>query len=171
MSYALSVSLLRPVNIGELFSSTRDVLGDLTRLKESIEIKWEYPPNPKLRAAFTDALSEGVSFYVTLARVADGSLVDFGVIEPKWRVDDPADAYFSVHSFPPANVLALAMAIAAARLAGSKIEDGSSHWLPEETNDPDEVLRKFRLERSPVDLTTALSEIDHLLNWKKRAVG
>jgi hypothetical protein len=171
MSYDLSVALLRPVKVGELFSSARDVLSDLTGLKESIEIKWEYPPNPKLRAALTDALSEGVSFYITLAGIADGSLVDFGVINPKWRVGDPKLAYFSVHSFPPANVLALAMAIAAAQLAGSKIEDGSSHWLPEETNDPGDVLRKFRLERPPVDLTTALSEIDQLLNWKKRTVG
>lgn len=51
--------------------------------------------------------------------VAEGSLVKFGVIDPKWRADDPADTYFSVYSFPPANVLALAMAIAAAQLAGA----------------------------------------------------
>jgi hypothetical protein len=129
VSYALSVSLLRPVLVNELFSSTQAALADLTGLRDGLEIRWEYPPNSKVRAALTDSLSEGVSFYVTLASVADGSLVQFGVIDPKWRVDDPADAYFSVHSFPPANVLALAMAIAAGRLAGSKIEDSSSHWL------------------------------------------
>jgi hypothetical protein len=82
-----------------------------------------------MRAALTDVLSEGISFYVTLASIADGSLVQFGVIDPKWRADYPAIADFSVHNFPPANVLALAMAIAAAQLAGSKIEDSSSHWL------------------------------------------
>lgn len=170
MSYDLSVSLLRPVHINELFSSTQAALGDLTGLREGLEIRWEYPPNPKVRAALTDALSEGVSFYVTLASVADGSLVQFGVIDPEWRPDDPLHAYFSVHSFPPANVLALAMAIATAQLAGSKIEDGSSHWLAEEINEPHEVLTKFRLPRSPGDLNSALSQIDELLNWKKRLV-
>jgi hypothetical protein len=170
MSYDLSVALLRPVKVGELFSSARDVLSDLTGLKESIEIKWEYPPNPKVRAALTDTLSEGVSFYVTLASIVDGSLVQFGVIDLKWRPDDPLHAYFSVHSFPPANVLALAMAKAAAQLAGSKIEDGSSHWLAEEINEPDEVLTKFRLRGAAGDLNSALSQIDELLNWRKRAV-
>ena len=169
MSYDLSVPLLRPVRVNELFSSTRAILADLTGLREGLEIRWEYPPNPKVRAALTDALSEGVSFYVTLAGVADGSLVQFGVIDPKWRANDPTIASFSVHSFPPANVLALAMAIAAARLAGSKIEDSSSHWLAEEINKPDDVLTKFRLATRPGDLASALSQIDELLNWRKRA--
>jgi hypothetical protein len=169
VSYALSVSLLRPVLVNELFSSTQAALADLTGLRDGLEIRWELP-NSKVRAALTDSLSEGVSFYVTLASVADGSLVQFGVIDPKWRVDDPADAYFSVHSFPPANVLALAMAIAAGRLAGSKIEDSSSHWLAEESNEPEDVLTKSRLAKSPGDLNSALSQIDGLLNWRKRVV-
>jgi hypothetical protein len=170
MSYDLSVSLLRAVRTNELFSSTRAVLADLTGLREGLEIRWEYPPNPKVRAALTDTLSEGVSFYVTLAGIVDGSLVQFGVIDPKWRPDDSLHACFSVHSFPPANVLALAMAVAAAQLAGSKIEDGSSHWLAEEINEPDEVLTKFRLRGAAGDLNSALSLIDELLNWRKRAV-
>ena len=146
-------------------------IGDLTGLRQGLEIRWEYPPNPKVRAALTDTLSEGVSFYATLAGVADRSLVQFGVIDLKWRPDDPLHAYFSVHSFPPANVLALGMAIAAAQLAGSKIEDGSSHWLAEEMNEPSEALTKFRLPRSPSNLNSALSQIDELLNWKKRPVS
>lgn len=169
MSYDLSVPLLRPVRVDELFSLTRAVLADLTGLREGLEIRWEHPPNPKVRAALTDILSEGVSFYVTLASVADGSLVQFGVIDPKWRADDPKVAYFCVHSSPPANILALAMAMAAARLAGSKIEDSSSHWSAEEFNEPEDVLTKFRLARSPGDLSSALSQIDGLLNWNKRA--
>jgi hypothetical protein len=169
MSYDLSVPLLRSVRVDELFSMTRTVLADLTGLKEGLEIGWEYPPNPKVRAALIDTLSEGVSFYMTLAGVADGSLVQFGVIDPKWRANDPIIASFSVHSFPPANVLALAMATAAAQLAGSKIEDSSSHWSAEEINEPEDVLTKFRLARSPGDLNSALSQIDGLLNWKKRA--
>jgi hypothetical protein len=40
----------------------------------------------------------------------------------------------------------------------------------EEINEPDEVLAKFRLPRSPGDLNSALSQIDELLNWKKRLV-
>jgi hypothetical protein len=54
---------------------------------------------------------------------------------------------------------ALAMAVAAAQLAGSKIEDGSSHWLAEEINEPDEVLTKFRLRGAAGDLNSALSHI------------
>lgn len=170
MSYDLSVALLRPVHVNELFLSTRATLASLTGLREGIESRWEYPPNPKVRAALTDDLSDGVSFYVTLASVADGSLVQFSVRNSKWRGESSAFADFTVHNFPPANVLALAMAIASAQLAGSKIEDSSGHWVANEISDPGDVLTRFRLPTLPRDLPSALGQIDELLNWKRNVV-
>ena len=56
------------------------------------------------------------------------------------------------------------------RLTGSKIEDSSSQWLAEESNETEDVLTKSRLAKSPGDLNSALSQIDEVLNWIKRAV-
>ena len=50
------------------------------------------------------------------------------------------------------------------RLTGSKIEDSSSQWLAEESNETEDVLTKSRLAKSPGDLNSALSQIDEVLN-------
>jgi hypothetical protein len=170
VSYSLDVPLLRPVRVDELFAATQAALAELTCLAETIEIRWKYPPNPKLRAALTDILSEGVSFYVTLAGVVDGSLVHMGVLDSKWMPDDPPLVYFSVHSFPPANVLALAMAFATARICGSTIRDGASHWFAEETNKPEDAVSQFQLAETPANLNAALNQINERMYFRQLAV-
>lgn len=165
MSFDLHVSILRNIRVEEEFESTRSVLTDLMQLGVAPQLAWEYPLRPKVRSGLQDDLTDGTSFYVTLSDVGAESLVQFGVADTKkYGVDEPLFASFSAHDGAAPSVLALAMAIALARLVGARVEDGSGHWFTTATSDPAELIERFRIEVAPKDLRTAIGELDKKLD-------
>jgi hypothetical protein len=137
----LSVRIPREFFFSVVLRKSEEVLGRILNKKSVSQSLCTLPPGVKKHVEDIEGQFLGTGFsgaYVTNADFPE-SLVGVGYLEASFAHQLPW-AYFSGGRSRNTKLLTASLAIAAADLVGSLIEDSGHHWIKKDEYNPDELL-------------------------------